>query len=347
MKNRTIAAISTPIGEGGIGIIRISGDDALIIADKIFKSKSGKKISEQKGYTALFGNAVDGEEIIDTAVCLIFRAPFSFTGENTAEISVHGGRYVVKRVLRAALSAGAVSAEAGEFTKRAFLNGKLDLTKAEGIMSLIAADGERQFKLASGALYGKISREIDNIEKNLVSAAASIAYFSDEPDEELPELNRDNFGKMLSDCENSLFNMLKDYDAGKILREGIDTAIVGKPNVGKSTLMNLLVGSDRSIVTDIAGTTRDIIEDSVRLGDITLRLSDTAGIRDTADTVESMGVTRAKNKIDNAELILAVFDSTAPLDRLDLLLIEQIKDKKTIIIINKSKKFIQKKEINY
>ena len=336
MQNRTIAAISTPIGEGGIGIIRISGNDALIIADKIFKAKSGKKVSEQKGYTALFGNAIDGEDIIDTAICLIFRAPFSFTGENTAEISVHGGRYVVKRVLRAALNAGAFNAEAGEFTKRAFLNGKLDLTEAEGIMSLIAADGERQFKLASGAMEGKISREIENIEKNLVSAAASIAYFSDEPDEELPELNIDNFGKMLTDCENLLFNMLKDYDAGKILREGIDTAIVGKPNVGKSTLMNLLVGSERSIVTDIAGTTRDIIEDSVRLGDITLRLSDTAGIHDTADTVESMGVTRAKNKIDNAELILAVFDSTTPLDSDDLLLIEQIKDKKTIVIINKS-----------
>lgn len=336
MQNRTIAAVSTPVGEGGIGIIRISGDAALSVADKIFRSKSGKLVAEQKGYTALFGNAVGGDEIIDTAVCLIFRAPFSFTGENTAEISVHGGRYVVKRVLHAAISNGAVMADAGEFTKRAFLNGKLDLTQAEGIMEIIAADGERQFKLASGALGGKISREIEKIEQNLISAAASIAYFSDEPDEELPELNTENFGTMLSTCEQMLVDMLSSYDAGKILREGIDTAIVGKPNVGKSTLMNLLVGEERSIVTDIAGTTRDVIEDSVRLGDIMLRLSDTAGIHETDDTVESLGVNRAKDKIEKAELILAVFDSTEPLDQDDLILIEQIKNKKAIVIINKS-----------
>lgn len=336
MQNRTIAAISTPLGEGGIGIIRISGPDAISIAEKIFRAKSGKKIGEQKGYTALFGNAVDGDENIDTAVCLIFRAPHSFTGEDTVEISVHSGRFVIKRVLRAAISAGADSAAPGEFTKRAFLNGKLDLTQAEGIMSLIAAEGEGQFRLASGAVSGKISKEIAATEEKLVSAAASIAYFADEPDEILPELNTENFGAMLLSCEQSLKDMLCSYDAGKVIREGIDTAIVGKPNVGKSTLMNLLVGSTRSIVTDVAGTTRDIIEDTVRVGEITLRLSDTAGIHKTDDIVETVGVNLAKSKIDEAELILAVFDSTAPLDNDDKRLIEQIKDKKTIVIINKS-----------
>ncbi|MBE6805244.1 MAG: tRNA uridine-5-carboxymethylaminomethyl(34) synthesis GTPase MnmE [Ruminococcaceae bacterium] len=336
MQNRTIAAISTPLGEGGIGIIRISGPDAISIAEKIFRAKSGKKIGEQKGYTALFGNAVDGDENIDTAVCLIFRAPHSFTGEDTVEISVHSGRFVIKRVLRAAISAGADSAAPGEFTKRAFLNGKLDLTQAEGIMSLIAAEGEGQFRLASGAVSGKISKEIAATEEKLVSAAASIAYFADEPDEILPELNTENFGAMLLSCEQSLKDMLSSYDAGKVIREGIDTAIVGKPNVGKSTLMNLLVGSTRSIVTDVAGTTRDIIEDTVRVGEITLRLSDTAGIHKTDDIVETVGVNLAKSKIDEAELILAVFDSTAPLDNDDKRLIEQIKDKKTIVIINKS-----------
>ena len=336
MQNRTIAAISTPLGEGGIGIIRISGPDAISIAEKIFCAKSGKKIGEQKGYTALFGNAVDGDENIDTAVCLIFRAPHSFTGEDTVEISVHSGRFVIKRVLRAAISAGADSAAPGEFTKRAFLNGKLDLTQAEGIMSLIAAEGEGQFRLASGAVSGKISKEIAATEEKLVSAAASIAYFADEPDEILPELNTENFGAMLLSCEQGLKDMLSSYDAGKVIREGIDTAIVGKPNVGKSTLMNLLVGSTRSIVTDVAGTTRDIIEDTVRVGEITLRLSDTAGIHKTDDIVETVGVNLAKSKIDEAELILAVFDSTAPLDNDDKRLIEQIKDKKTIVIINKS-----------
>lgn len=336
MQNRTIAAISTPLGEGGIGIVRISGSEAIVVADKIFRAKSGKKVSEQKGYTALFGTAVDGNEHIDTAVCLIFRAPHSFTGEDTVEISVHSGSFVLKRVLRAAVLAGADSAAPGEFTKRAFLNGKLDLTQAEGIMELIAAQSESQFKLANGAMTGKISKEIAAIEENLVSAAASIAYFADEPDEVLPELNVDNFGKMLDTCEKQLINMLNDYDAGKILREGIDTAIVGKPNVGKSTLMNLLVGSTRSIVTDIAGTTRDIIEDTVKVGDITLRLSDTAGIHNTDDVVETMGVNLAKDKIEGAELILAVFDSTAPLDNDDKQLLKQISDKKAIVIINKS-----------
>lgn len=336
MQNRTVAAISTPLGDGGIGVVRISGDDALQIADKIFVSKSGKKIVEQKGYTALFGDAIDADGFIDTAVALIFRAPKSYTGDDTVEISVHGGRFVLKRLLRASLSAGAKTADAGEFTKRAFLNGKIDLTQAEAVMGIISANGERELKLSSSALKGKISEKIAEIEAALVSAAASIAYFSDEPDEILPELNHKNFGKMLESSEAALLDMLKTYDAGKILREGIDTAIVGKPNVGKSTLMNLLSHSNRSIVTSVAGTTRDIIENSVMLGDITLNLADTAGIRSTDDIVEAVGVNLAKEKIDSCELILAVFDATSPLDDDDRALLSKIQGKKAIIIINKT-----------
>ncbi len=336
MQNSTVAAVSTPLGDGGIGVVRISGPDALIIGDKIFKAKSGKKIAEQKGYSALFGEAADNNGFIDTAIALIFRGPKSYTGEDTVEISVHGGRYVLKRLLRAALDAGAKTAGAGEFTKRAFLNGKLDLTQAEAVMGIISANGERELKLSSCALKGEISKKVEKIEESLVSAAASIAYFADEPDEVLPELNNENFGKMLIECESALQEMLNTYDAGRILREGVDTAIVGKPNVGKSTLMNMLSGTTRSIVTEVAGTTRDIIEDSVMLGDIRLNLADTAGIHETDDIVETVGVNLAENKIDSAELILAVFDASAPLDSDDLKLIEKIKNKKTIVIINKS-----------
>lgn len=336
MSERTIAAISTPSGEGAIGVIRISGDNAISVADKIFKSVSGAPLSSLSGYHAAYGEIYNGEEFLDNAVALVFKAPKSYTGEDVVEISVHGGALMLRSVLRTILENGAEPATAGEFTKRAFLNGKLDLSKAESIMGLISAENEAGLKMSRAALSGKISQKINQMEKDITLAAASIAAYSDYPDEDIEGLSPENFGNMLENAKSELKTMLNNYDAGKILREGITTAIVGKPNVGKSTLMNLLSGEERSIVTDVAGTTRDIVEETVTLGDVTLRLADTAGIHATDDKVESIGVERATERIDTAQLILAVFDSTKPLDADDLKILESIKDKNAIIIINKT-----------
>lgn len=336
MSDKTIAAVSTPMGEGGIGIIRISGDSAIAVADKVFRGVTGEKLVDAKGYTAHFGEIFDDEGVIDEAVVTVFHAPKSYTGEDVAEISVHGGRYVVKKVLRTVLSNGAVCAEGGEFTKRAFLNGKMDLTKAESVMGVISATSDRTLKISNLGMRGKIGEEIDGIEKSLVHLAASFAAYADYPDEDLEGLDRESFEKRLVEIKFNLENILKNYDAGRILREGIETAIVGKPNVGKSTLMNLLAGFQRSIVTDIAGTTRDVVEDTVLAGDIVLRLSDTAGIHSTEDTVESLGVKLALDKIDSAELVLAVFDLSKPLDSNDYSLLENIKNRKTVIVLNKN-----------
>ncbi len=336
MSERTIAAIATPLGEGSIGVIRISGDRAIEIADKVFYAFSGKTLCELNGYSALYGEIKDNGAVLDDAVALVFRAPKSYTGEDVVEISIHGGRLMLKAVLRVILQNGAFLAEAGEFTKRAFLNGKLDLTKAESVMGLISARSESELRLSRAAHIGGVAEKIDKIESDLVSADASIAAFSDYPDEDIEGLDYDNFMRMLTSAKAEIENMLSTYDAGRILREGIETVIVGKPNVGKSTLMNMLSGAERSIVTDVAGTTRDVIEDTVTVGDITLRLADTAGIHTTDDTVESIGVERAKERINSAELVLAVFDGTKELDKDDFDLISSIKNKNTIIIINKT-----------
>lgn len=336
MAESTIAAISTPSGEGAIGVIRISGEDAIKIADRVFFPFSGKPLDSLSGYSAAYGEIKNGDNLLDNAVALVFRSPKSYTGENVVEISVHGGALMLRSVLRLILQNGAQPAQGGEFTKRAFLNGKLDLAKAESIMGLISAENEATLKMSRAALGGKISKKISEIESDLVSAAASIAAYSDYPDEDIEGLSPENFGKMLKNAENELEKMLNTYDAGKILREGIRTVIVGKPNVGKSTLMNLLSGEERSIVTDVAGTTRDIVEETVTLGDITLRLADTAGIHNTEDKVESIGVRLAENRIDTAQLILAVFDGTKPLDKDDLHILESIKNKNAIVIINKT-----------
>lgn len=336
MSQRTIAAIATPAGDGALGVIRISGEDAISVADKIFFAFSGKALSSLEGYKAAYGEIKDQDTVLDDAVALVFRAPHSFTGENIVELSVHGGSIMLRSVLRLILKNGAYMADAGEFTKRAFLNGKTDLTKAESIMGLISARSEAELKLSRAAHSGRISKKISSIEADLVSADASIAAFSDYPDEDIEGLDPESFRKMLSSAKSELEQILKDYDAGKVIREGIDTVIVGKPNVGKSTLMNMLSGTDRSIVTEIAGTTRDIIEETVTIGDIILRLSDTAGIHDTEDTVESIGVERAKDKINSAQLVLAVFDSTKPLDSDDIYLLDAVSKENTVVIVNKT-----------
>ena len=336
MAEKTIAAVASPIGEASIGVIRISGEKAIEVADKVFFAFSGERLADLEGYKAAYGEIKDGESTLDDAVALVFKAPKSYTGEDVVEISVHGGRLMVRNVLRLILANGAENAAPGEFTKRAFLNGKTDLTKAESIMGLISAENDAQLRLSRAAHNGVLSEKIAKIEQSLIAAAASISAYSDYPDEDIEGLDNESFTAMLCEAEKALKQMLTSYDAGRIIREGIDTAIVGKPNVGKSTVMNMLSGWERSIVTDIAGTTRDVVEDTVTVGDIVLRLADTAGIHETADTVEQLGVQRANARINTAGLILAVFDGSLPLDSDDYALLEKIKELNTIIIINKS-----------
>lgn len=331
----TIAAISTGMAAGGIGIVRISGEKAIKIADSIFSSVSGKKIADISGYSALYGKAHDGNEVLDTSVALLFRAPKSYTGEDVVEISCHGGLYVTKRVLRAALSAGAVPAEPGEFTKRAFLNGKMDLTGAESVMSIISAQGAEAEKIALGILEGGLFREIKGISDKLLYNMALLSAWVDYPYEEIEELSAENLGESVNESIEKLQKLINNYDAGRIIMEGVDTAIVGRPNVGKSTLMNLLSGTERSIVTDIAGTTRDIVEDTVTLGGLVLHLSDTAGVHETDDTVESIGVDRAIKCLENAQLVLAVFDASREFSDDDRKLTALCKGRKAIGIVNK------------
>lgn len=338
MSETTIAAIATSAFSGGIGIVRISGKEAALIADKVFFSLSGKKVSSLKGYTALFGEIRHEGRRIDEAVALRFVAPKSYTGEDVVELSVHGGKLVLKEVLRAVLENGAVMADAGEFTKRAFLNGKMDLIKAESVMALIGAESLTQLRFASSVHSGSTGKTLSAIEKNLVSAAASIAAYCDYPEEDIGEIDENTFKRELSAVENSLSKMISEYEAGRILREGVNTVIVGSPNVGKSTLMNLIAGATKSIVTDVAGTTRDVIEDYVMLGEVPLLLADTAGIRESDDIVESAGVALAKERLSCAQLVLAVFDASKKPTNEDYMLLEQCKDKPTIVILNKGDK---------
>lgn len=346
MNEKTIAAISTAQGEGGIGVIRISGNNALEIADKIFKNINNKKITEMKGYTAAFGKILyDGEEI-DEAVALVFRAPHSYTGENVVELSCHGGIYLTRQVLRAALSAGAVPAQAGEFTKRAFLNGKIDLTEAEAVIDLIGAKSKSAARAALYVKDGVLHKKINGVKDDLLSLAAHLSAWADYPEDDIAEVTDD---MILSVCKKScsvLEKLLASYDCGQAVKQGIDTVIAGKPNVGKSTLMNLLSGCEKSIVTDIPGTTRDVVEDTVLVGDVILRLSDTAGLRETDDTVEKIGVDRAKQRLKQCGILLAVFDNSRELDDEDRLLLESAKDVPTIAIINKSD-LEQKLDTNY
>ena len=336
MNERAIAAIATPNAPGGIGIIRISGENAIEIADRIFKAESGKSLTEKKGYSASFGCVYDKDEKIDEAVCLVFRAPRSYTGEDVAEISCHGGLYVTKRVLRAALDAGAEPAQAGEFTKRAFLNGKIDLAGSESVMALIGASGKQAASAALNTLEGRLSKKIRECADDIIGVCASLAAWVDYPYDEIEEITEEKMLPVFRKAKQELSETVRRYDCGRAVTEGVDTVIVGKPNVGKSTLMNMLTGFERSIVTDIAGTTRDIVEERIMLGEIILRVADTAGIRETENVVENMGVNLAKRRLERAELVLAVFDSSVPLNADDIDIIEQSKAKKSVAIINKA-----------
>ncbi len=332
----TIAAVSTPNAVGGIAVIRISGDEAIAVAEKIFTPFGEKKVSNMEGYTCAYGIAHEDGQRIDDCILTIFKAPHSYTGEDTAEISCHGGLYVSKKILRAALKNGAVTADAGEFTKRAFLNGKLDLTQAEAVMDVIAAKNELELKMAENLREGAVFKAARKCSARLMKLLAGLAVWTDYPDEDIPEVDEVSLLSELKAVKDELSALIADYDRGRIVREGVSTAIVGRPNVGKSTLFNCLSGCERSIVTSIAGTTRDVVEESVRLGDITLRLSDTAGIRETDDIIEGIGVDIAWKTVDSSELILAVFDGSCPLSEDDFEVIKKIDSKNCVAVVNKS-----------
>lgn len=334
--SKTIAAVATGSSPGGIGVIRISGDNAIEIADKVFKAMDGTPLSELKGYTAKYGRVLSGGESFDNGVALVFKAPKSYTGEDVVELSVHGGIFIVEKTLEEVFRAGAEPAQAGEFTKRAFLNGKIDLAQAEGVASLISAQGQAQSKASYNLLRGSLSNKISQVLEKLVECSASMAAWVDYPDEEIPELEEDALKETLENSKSALEELIKNYENGTVLTEGVDTAIVGKPNAGKSTLMNMLSGQEKSIVTHIEGTTRDVVENSVRLGSLVLHLADTAGIRESDDVVEAIGIKKALEKIESATLVLAVFDSSSPLSHDDRMIIENCRDKKAVAVINKT-----------
>lgn len=336
---KDICAVSTPLAEGGISVIRISGDNAISIGAKVFKPLSCKSVENMAGYTCAYGKIVDknGREV-DDGVLTVFRAPKSYTGENVCEISCHGGIYVTKKVLRLCIEQGAELAQRGEFTKRAFLNGKLSLTQAEGVMETISAQGEYALNSANLTKEGRLFRLISDMSRKFVTILGELAAWVDYPEEDLPEISEDNLRESLKNALAGLDKIIADHDSGMILKNGVDTVIAGKPNVGKSTLMNMLLGYDRSIVTNVAGTTRDVIEESAKLGELILKLSDTAGIHETDDEVEKIGVDIAKKKLKNAMLVIEVFDISRELDEEDLELLEYVKrlGKKVIIVLNKS-----------
>lgn len=340
MKTDTIAAIATAMTNSGIGIIRISGEDAFTVIDRIYQSKNGKKkLSEEKSHTVHYGYIVDDtkeNKIIDEVMVLIMRAPNTYTREDTVEIDCHGGVLVMQKILDTVVCHGARPAEPGEFTKRAFLNGRIDLTQAESVMDVISSKNEFALKSSISQLQGSLQKEIKELREKIIYEIAFIESALDDPE----HINIDGYGQKLKtvaeECKERIEHLLDTADNGKILKEGIDTVIVGKPNAGKSSLMNVLLKKERAIVTDIAGTTRDVLEEQMNLNGITLNIIDTAGIRDTEDIVEKIGVDKAKDYLVNADLIIYVVDSSTPLDENDEKIMEMIKDRTALVLLNKS-----------
>lgn len=330
----TIAAISTAPGNAGIGIIRLSGDDCFKILQKIFKPKNKGEI---KGYTIKYGNIVkrENDEIIDEVLVSYFVAPKSYTKENMCEINSHGGIVVENQILEECLKNGAVLAEPGEFTKRAFMNGRIDLSQAEAVIDIINSKTEKEMMVAQRHLEGSLSKKIKDIQGEILNLMADIEASIDHPEYDIEETTNKKINDTLNSVEEKLLKLKNSFENGKILKEGIKTAIIGKPNVGKSSLLNLILGENRAIVSDIEGTTRDTIEEYINIKGIPLKIVDTAGIRKTNDEVEKIGVERSINNISNAELIIALFDDSRTFDDQDQKILDLIEGKKTIILINK------------
>ena len=334
--NQTIAAISTPLGSGGIGVIRVSGENAIEISDFVFCGN--RSLTEAKTHTITYGHIKENDEIIDEVLVSVFHAPHSYTTENVVEIQSHGGIYVMQKILSLLFENGARPAEPGEFTKRAFLGGRIDLSQAEAVMDIISAENERFLQNSERQLTGALRDKITAMRKNILHEVAFIEAALDDPEHYHLNGYPKHLNEHIADWNASLEQLITSSEDGRLLKEGIRTAIIGKPNVGKSSLLNALSKSDRAIVTDIPGTTRDTLEEQVHIGDISLVIIDTAGIRDTEDTVEKIGIERAIDAAKNADLILYVIDASEPLDENDNRIIQQIDLQRTIILLNKSDK---------
>ena len=337
MVSDTIAAIATAMTNSGIGIIRISGPEALSVADRVFRpKKEGKVLSKEKTYTVHYGTICDGDEVIDEVLVVIIRGPGSYTAEDTVEIDCHGGVLVMRRILETVLKHGARMAEPGEFTKRAFLNGRIDLSQAEAVIDVIQSKNQYALKSSVSQLKGSMSRKVKDLREKLLYEIAFIESALDDPEHISLEGYPEALYSKLQPIKEELSRAIGSFDNGRVLTEGVKTVILGKPNAGKSSLMNVLVGEERAIVTDIAGTTRDTLEENIRLNGISLNVIDTAGIRETEDIVEKIGVDKAKNIADEADLIIFVADGSRPLDGNDEQIIELIRDRKAIVLLNKT-----------
>lgn len=334
----TIAAVATAIGEGGIGIIRISGSHALPIADELFKSSKGRRVSEIKNFQAAYGNILDpdSQTMVDEVLLLVMRGPHSYTCEDIVEIHCHGGPVALKKILSLVFSKGARPAEPGEFTKRAFLNGRLDLTQAEAVIDVIRAKTDASLKIAVGHLSGALSEKIKNLRHEILGMIAQLEAAIDFPEDDIEETSAHQVAIATNKAIAEVDFLLATAQTGKILRDGLETVIIGKPNVGKSSLLNALVGESKAIVTDVPGTTRDVIEEFINVKGIPLKIIDTAGIRDTEDIVEKIGVERARKIMSTADLVLLLLDSSQPLGEEDRKMLELLQEKQTLVLINKS-----------
>lgn len=332
-QEETIAAVATPLGEGGIGILRLSGAEAVAVADRMFRPRHGGNLAETPSHRAIYGDIVEGDAPVDEAIALLMRAPHSYTREDVAEIQCHGGSVILRRALSLALSYGARLAEPGEFTKRAFLNGRLDLAQAQAVMDVIAAKTEASLRLAAGHLSGRFSERIRAARQMILELIAHLEVTIDFPEDDVDDVVAEDVHLNVTRILEDIQEMLATESAGRILRDGLTTAIVGRPNVGKSSLLNALLREERAIVTDIPGTTRDSIEEYAEVGGVPLRLVDTAGIREAADDVEKIGIQRARQAVEQASLVLALFDSAAPLTAEDEAIFALLKGKKDVLLL--------------